>query len=167
FAPALAGWLAIPLTAWAFLPLAGARRCAVAALVVAASAWQLQWSQTARFYTFCEVALLLGTGFALRGVLAPGGPRPFQLALGLVLGALSGLFHPHGWIVFGATLALVFVLALRRASGGARRRLALAGLACVALGAVAIVFAWPMWLRFARHKGASDPVSGMAHFVLA
>ncbi|MEL6907289.1 MAG: hypothetical protein AAFP22_17915 [Planctomycetota bacterium] len=167
FAPALAGWLAIPLTAWAFRPLAGARRCAVAALVVAASPWQLQWSQTARFYTFTEVALLLGTGLALRGVLAAGGLRPIPLALGLGFGAVSGLFHPHGWIVFGATLALVFVLALGRASGGARRRLAVAGLVCVALGAVAAVFAWPMWLRFAKYKGASDPLSGMAHFVLA
>jgi len=37
--PALAGWLAIPLAAWALRPLCGARRAALVALLVALSPW--------------------------------------------------------------------------------------------------------------------------------
>jgi len=66
--PAICGWLAIPLTWWAFRPAAGDRRAAVAALLVAVSAWQLYWSQNARFYTMVEIPALIGTGLVLRGL---------------------------------------------------------------------------------------------------
>lgn len=77
--PAICGWLAIPLTWWAFRPIAGDRRAALAALLVAVSAWQLYWSQNARFYTMLELPALIGTGLVLRG-----------LKRGSIVSALSG-----------------------------------------------------------------------------
>lgn len=156
--PAVAGWLAIPLTALAFAPLAGPRRAAAAALVVALSPWQLQWSQTARFYTFCEVATLLGAALIVRGALAGSLAR---FAAGIVVGLASALFHAHGVVVTGAVAACAMPMARANLSPRAwRTLLAVAGVGAVA----AALFAGPMLRDYMAVKSVADPVSGAAHF---
>ena len=122
FLPAVAGFLVIPATAWAFRPIASARTAALAALLVAASSWQLYWSQNARFYTLAELASLLGAGLFLRGFLAGSTVRTL---LGLAVTGAGGLFHPSAALLALALLAAP-VLALLRARfelGGRKRML--------------------------------------------
>ncbi|MFT7677100.1 MAG: hypothetical protein ACI8QC_001077, partial [Planctomycetota bacterium] len=92
FGPALAGFLCVPLTAWAFRPLAGRRRAVLAALLVACSSWHVYWSQNARAYTFAELGTLLAAGVWVRGWLAES---RWRCAAGVVLAGMAGLFHPH------------------------------------------------------------------------
>jgi len=158
FGPAVAGWLAIPLTAFAFRPLAGPRRAAAAALVVALSAWQLQWSQTARFYTFCEVVTLVGAALIVRGALAGSLAR---LAAGIAVGLASALFHVHGLVVTGAVA--VCALPTARANLSPRAWRGLLGVAGAGALAAAL-FALPMLRDYMAVKSVSDPVAGAAHF---
>ncbi|MEZ6013696.1 MAG: hypothetical protein R3F49_01165 [Planctomycetota bacterium] len=110
-APALAGWLAIPATAWAFLPLAGARRAALAALFVACSPWQLYWAQNARFYTFVELAGLVGVGALLRGLAVPEARRALVwLAAGLACLAAGALFQLQSLLVLAAFVVALLVV---------------------------------------------------------
>lgn len=159
--PAVAGWLAIPLTAYAFGPLAGRRRAAAAALVVALSAWQVLWSQTARFYTFCEVVTLLGAALILRGALAGS---LLRIGAGMAVGLSSVLFHAHGVIVTGAVAVCALPLARASLAPRAWRWMLLV----VALGAVvASALSVPMLLDYLSVKSVGDPVAGAAHFARA
>lgn len=163
-APAVAGFLCVPLTAWAFGPLAGPRRAWLAALLVAASAWQVQWSQTARFYTFAQVLTLAGAGVALRGALIGRGGR---WALGIVLVAAGALFHPLA-LVLGASVALAGIVLppgeLPEDHRPVRRVTLLLGL----LGAAAAPFVlMRVWDKYSASKGVGDAVAGLKHFVLA
>ncbi|MEE2939574.1 MAG: hypothetical protein VX460_04245 [Planctomycetota bacterium] len=163
-APAVAGYLCVPLTAWAFAPLAGRRRAWLAAVVVAASAWQVQWAQTARFYTMAQLVTLAGAGLALRGALAGRGAR---WAAGLLVTAAGALFHPLA-LALSASLGLA-ALALppgeHPEDRSAVRRATLAlGLAGVAAAPVV----WTrVWLEYSASKGVQDAVGGLTHFVLA
>lgn len=159
FAPAVAGWLAIPVGAWCFRPLAGPRRAALVALLLAVAAWQIQWSQTARFYTFTQVISLLGSGLVLRGVLGAH-VRPWLVLLGLAVAGAAGAMHVHGFAVAGG-LAAGLVIAW---PGGARPRWLLPAL--LAGGAAGVLMAWPEWLAYREKKAHGDPAGGIGHLVL-
>ncbi len=90
FLPAVVGWLCIPLSFWAFRVWVGDRRAALVAFLLAASSWQIFWSQNARFYTFAMAVTLLGSGFVLRGLLKG---KSAQALLGLLIVAGGSAFH--------------------------------------------------------------------------
>ncbi|MEM6675051.1 MAG: hypothetical protein AAF726_19535 [Planctomycetota bacterium] len=163
FLPAVAGYAAIPLAHWAFRPFAGRRRAALAALVVAVSAWQLQWSQTARFYSLVQAIGLLGAGIAVRGQMAAS---LWRTAVGIAVAGSGLAFHLCGGILAAAlTAGLVIVppsdtRAAKRAIRGA-----------VALFLVPAVFVVPSvhgaWSRYAGNKAVDDPLGGVAHLALS
>lgn len=162
-APALFGFLCVPLTAWAFAPLAGARRASLAALVVAASAWQVQWAQTARFYTMAEVLSLAGAGLAIRGALRG---RPLGWIAGIAVAGAGVLFHPHA-APLAAAMVAAGLLAPLASDPEAARRLRRATALLVGLGLAATPLLWQAWSRYAADKPATGALSGLSHFVLA
>jgi hypothetical protein len=95
---ALCGYLAIPLTWWAFAPIVARRVAAAAALALALSSWHLYWSQTARFYTLAQVLGLLGAGLLVRGILLWS---TWRTGFGLLLAALAALAHPSAALLLG------------------------------------------------------------------
>lgn len=163
-APAVAGYLCVPLTAWAFRGLAGPRRAWLAALLVALSPWQVQWSQTARFYTMAQLLTLVGAGWALRGFHGRGAARwvPGLAALGAGV-----LFHSHAAVLAGAVaLAALLLPPADLPEDRARVRRGLAVLA--ALGALAVPVLWSrFWVPYAAQKATVDPVAGLRHFLQA
>lgn len=156
--PAIAGYLAIPLAYWAFRPLAGPTRSGVAALLIAVSAWELQWSQTARFYTFVQLSSLLGAGVTIRGLLASRWP---QVTAGILLAAAGVFFHLQAALLAGA-----LAVAAAASPPGQRvigRSAAIALLLPALLGSPWILGAWT---RYQATKAVSDPIGSAAHFVL-
>ena len=170
FLPALAGWLAIPLSWWAFRPLAGGRRAVAVALLVALSSWEIHWSQTARFYTLVGIPSLLGTGAVLRGVVAG---RAGGVVAGLVLIALGVTLHLQAALLAAALALGVLVLArAERREGRALRRTAAqrSGLAVLALGALGALLVGPWaWGVFERYRDvkATSPLASVVHLSLS
>ena len=161
--PAIAGYLAIPATFWAFRPLAGGRRAGLAAVLVAASVWEMQWSQTARFYTFVQLVALLGGGVLIRGLLTG---RALQVALGVVVVGGGVLFHLQAGAV-AVALLVAATLAPPSAEPGARRA-AVRGLALLAVPALlALPKVLGAWSGYAEKKAAADTVGSIAHFLLS
>lgn len=162
-APAVLGYLAIPLTFWAFHPIAGRSRAAGAALVIAVSAWEIQWAQTARFYTMVQALGLVGAGVMLRGVLAS---RWIVAVLGISIAGLGVLFHLSGALLAAAlgTAACLIPPASDPASKRAVRR---AFLVFALPGLLALPFVWSVWQTYLSKKGISDPLSGVGHFALS
>lgn len=172
--PAIFGYLCIPLTVFAASPVAGPRRAGLAALFVALSAWQIQWSQTARFYTMCQAVTLLGAGVALRGV-----RRAHVLTIlgGVLITGAGAAFHLQGAIL-AAALGIAAAIACpfprpHRAddeANGARAPRSpgrAAGIALLALGVAALAslpWVWGAWQRYADQKGTPDVLPGLAHF---
>ena len=163
-APAVAGFLCVPLTAWAFHPLAGRRRAWLAALVVSASAWQVQWAQTARFYTMAQLVSLAGSGVALRGAITGRGAR---WAAGLLVAAVGAIFHPLAALLC-ASLAVAGVALPPGDVPGDRRTIRRASLGLVVLGLAASPIAFTrFWQEYAASKAVGDAAAGLQHFVLA
>ncbi len=160
--PAIAGYMAIPLTFWAFLPLAGGLRAATAALVVAVSAWEIQWSQTARFYTMVQVLGLVGGGFAIRGILAP---RVTLTVLGLCVAALGVFFHLQGALLGGA-IGLAAFLFPPTTNPESKRSARLSFLVVAVPGLLASPFVWSVFQKYLAKKSIEDPLAGVAHFAL-
>lgn len=165
FLPAVAGWATIPLSWWAFRGIAGDRRAAAAALLVAASSWHVYWSQNARFYTFAMAVSLVGTGMVLRAMWSG---RTWQALAGFAIAALATVFHASTALLLPALAAAPWLLRLARApiSRGAER----CALALFALGLVvlAIRYDWvrTTWETYHRQKGASLP-EGELHVAAA
>lgn len=158
FVPALAGVLCVPLTAWALRPLLGARRASWAALFLAVSSWALFWSQTARFYTLAQLTVLVGAGFALRGLWIGGRARTY---VGLGICGASAAFHPSGAMVIPA-LALGAWIA--GGDDAARRRRAReACLVLVVMGLAALPLALGPLKNHLLHKPAAGALSGVVH----
>jgi len=138
---ALAGWLCVPLCAWALRPLVGRRAAAVAALFVALSPWHVYWSQNARFYTSIQALGLAGGGLVVRGLL--GGRAAAVLGGGACL-AVAALVHPTAALLGAGLLVAPWLVRAVGAwpAGGARGR------AWTALGglAVAAVFGGSLWM---------------------
>lgn len=154
--PALAGFLAIAATAWAFRPLAGARASALAALFVAASSWQIYWSQTARFYTLAELVSLVGVGFYLRGFASA---RLVLALAGLGLTASAAAFHPSAALVLVPMLVAPWIAARRtREPLGARARV-LRGtwIAALVVGLAGAAWAHKALSYYLIQKGSRDP----------
>lgn len=179
-APACAGWLLVAATAWAFEPLAGARRAALAALVVAASPWHVYWAQNARFYTLASLATVVAAGAFVRGLAAGGAAgrgRVLWLAGGLVAVALGAWCHRTALLVLGAcTAALVLArpelgLAVAGAPDPARRerqrrllvRLVVAAVVFLAVLAPAATRAFAAYV----HAKGGGGVAGVRHAVLS
>lgn len=165
--PALAGWLCIPATFLAFRGLFGARRAGAASLLVAVSSWHVYWSQNARFYTFAQLATLLGA-WILFAALARG--RSVWAVLGLAVAAGGALFHPSALLLLPA-LALgpaALDLAGRPVTPAAWRVGRILGLASVACGVLAIPWVWRTWQTYAYQKGLAATLgsasSSIAHF---
>ena len=161
-APAVVGYLAVPLTYWAFLPIAGRLRAATAALVVAVSAWEIQWSQTARFYTMVQALGLFGGGLAIRGILSQ---RPIVTLLGIGAAAAGYFFHLQGALMAGAIGAAAWLFPPASSAEAKRsvRRMC-AGLALLGLAASPLV--WSVFQKYLAQKAVDDPLAGVAHFAL-
>jgi hypothetical protein len=111
FLPALAGWLAVPLTYWAFRPLSGSRRAAGAALLLAASSWHVYWSQNARFYTMAQAVSLIGAGLLVRGLWRR---KILVSALGFAFAAAAMAFHPSAGLLVPALALAPLLVRLAR-----------------------------------------------------
>jgi mannosyltransferase len=165
FLPALCGWLAIPLTYWAFRTLAGNRRAAAAALLVAVSAWHVYWSQNARFYTMAQAVSLLGAGLVVRGLWSR---RLVLSGLGFLVAALAVAFHPSGALVLPALVLAPFVLRFFRRLAPVPDPMPdhRAGAICLLLLAVFLLlrlgWAWSTLQTYIWQKPQSSP----AHFLL-
>jgi len=165
--PAIAGWLCIPAAFLAFRGLFGERRAAVASLLLAVSSWHLYWSQNARFYTFAQLATLVGA-WLLLSALARG--RPVLAVLGIGIAAGSALFHPSTVLLLPALALLPAALELlgRPIAPGSKRVARFLGLASVVCGVVAIPWAWQTWQTYTYQKGQDATLaaaaSSIAHF---
>ncbi|MFT4537845.1 MAG: hypothetical protein ACI841_004281 [Planctomycetota bacterium] len=167
--PALCGHLAVLLTWWAFRPILGGRRAALAALLVAVSSWQIYWSQNARFYTMAEVLGLLGGGLVLRAYWSGSSTRAVLGALCLALGA---------WIQLSCALLLGALIAspiLAKWVGApipeAGRRLSRrTWMVAIVLGLASAPWAVGIWSTYVDSKGSSGGLvarlSGASHFLL-
>lgn len=161
------GMLAVPLTAWVFRPVLGARAAAGAALLLAVSSWHAYWSQTARFYTLAQLLSLAGTGLWLRSLERGGVARAFA---GLAVAGAAALAHPSAAGMLPALVAAPWVLrALARgvpelAPPPAARPILRASLVVALLAALpGIWWGLGVFRRWGMLKGGGDP----AHFVLA
>jgi hypothetical protein len=161
FLPALCGWLAIPLTFWAFRTIAGNRRAAAAALLVAASSWHVYWSQNARFYTMAQAVSLLGAGIAVRGLWSR---RLLLTGAGIVVAALAAGFHLSGGLVLPAlVLAPLLLRPLRRFVPSPDPRAGAIGLLLLAVFLLLRAgWAWNTLHKYMWEKPQSSP----AHFLL-
>jgi mannosyltransferase len=161
--PAILGWLGIPLTYWAFRPAVGRRVAAGAALILAASAWHLYWSQNARFYTLVQDLVLIASGLALRGFWTN---RAILVSAGLIGFGVASLAHPTAALVGGGLFVAPFLVSLFKVSmpgmsGPPRKALLAFGI----VGAVGFLLwapqVWEAW-NGDDAKGQGNPV----HLVL-
>jgi hypothetical protein len=143
---------------WAFRPFLGARASSLTAFFVAASAWQLYWSQNARFYTLAQCLALLGGGALLRGLY--GGSRG-RTALGLFLLVLSALTHPSAAFLIAPLLVVPWIarwcewVPPAGAESRAWNLFSTAGLAALMLGS-----GWALraWFRWDERQGTGSPL---------
>lgn len=159
--PALAGWLCIPATYWAFRGPAGRERAAVAALLVAVLSWHVFWSTSARFYTFAQATSLVGAGIWARGLFAG---RFLPALLGLAVVGSASAFHPTSAFLVPALLfaPLVPRLAGRALPPQARRT----AYRLLALGLVLALAAAPWGWNWIAHHAAQKPLAEPAHLAL-
>jgi hypothetical protein len=150
------GLTSILATRWAFAPFFGPRAAALGAFFVAASVWQLYWSQNARFYTLAQTLALLGGGALLRGLF---GGSTARTALGLALLVLSALTHPSAAFLIGPLLCLPWIPSWFEwvpPGGGRERAWGLFG----KVGLVAIVLGsgWALrtWLKWEARQGSGS-----------
>jgi len=171
--PAFFGWLAIPLTAWAFAGVIGTRRAGIAALLVALSSWHVYWSQNARFYTLAQDLSLIGGALVMRGLFATSGPRLLATAAGLLIGLTAALAHPSALFLVPAFVVAACVLPvagvrLTREQLRAQRLLVVAGV----LGILAAApWAWRVAAAYFAAKGFGGAalgawLSGAGHLTL-
>jgi hypothetical protein len=152
------GLASIAATFWAFLPFLGARAAALAAFLVAASAWHLYWSQNARFYTLAQTLALLGGGALLRGLFR-GSTR--RAALGLMALALAALTHPSAVFLAGPLLGVPWIarwldwVPPEAARSRAWSLLGAAGLFVLLLGSGWALRAWLVW---EARQGVGSPL---------
>ncbi len=159
--PALAGWLVIPATWWAFRPCAGSRRAAAAALLVSASSWQIYWSQNARFYTLAQLFTLVGGGLLLRGLFRA---RLVPALVGCVLVAGAGLFHVSAVVLLPALVLAAWLLAPQRLPELQHSRRVRVLLLLVLLAAALAGFRWALhaFRTFELHESGAST----AHYLL-
>ncbi len=156
---AVLGALTVPLTAWAFAPLLGARRAWFAAAALSLSSWHWFWSQSARAYTLMLALSLLGAGVSLRGLVFA---RPLVYWLGLAVAASSALAHPTGAL---AALALLAAPSLSRSDVEPlpyRPRAWIGVLLLLAVGAASSSWLLAVWRDYSWRKSGSS----LAHFAL-
>ncbi len=175
---ALLGCASILATAWAFRPFLGARAAAVAAFLVASSAWHLYWSQNARFYTLAQTLALVGGGALLRGLY---GGSTWRTALGLLALLLAAATHPSAAFLVGPLLCVPWLVRWldwvppEAARARAWRILSATGLVALVLGSGWALRAWFRWearqgtgslLHFAKTAGyLVTPTLGLAFLV--
>jgi hypothetical protein len=163
---AIWGYLAVPLTWWAFRPLAGSRRAAGAALLVATSPWALHWSQTGRAYTLVAVVCLLGSGLHFRGLI---GGRGLLSIAGMAFVAAGFVIQAQAMVLAGGLWGAGLLLApsrirLEPAQKRALRMTLLVG--ALAGGAVSL-WAVDVWLVYLRQKPEIIRLDAMKHFALS
>ena len=162
FLPALAGYLVIPTAFWAFSPWSGPMRAACLSLLLASSAWQQSWAQTARGYTLAEWVTLLGTGVFVRAWRAGSGPGSL---LGLLVVGASAKFHPHGAVIAVGLVAGLSLYVVPRAARQAHAK-SLRWLAA-GLGLVLLWQAPKLWSAFQQylHGGALGGLHSFVHLI--
>jgi mannosyltransferase len=167
FLPAVAGWLCIPLSFWAFRVWVGDRRAALVALLLAASSWHIFWSQNARFYTFAMVTTLLGGGFVLRGLLRG---KSVTAIVGLGIVAAGTAFHVTASLMVPALcIAAGFARYWGKASENGEHLLPARGASKLLAGALVLggLIATPwLWTALEHHsvqKGISNWLQGPLH----
>lgn len=158
-APACFGALGIWLSLWAFRSVLGARRAAVAAILLGLSTWHLYWSQSARAYTLAQDVALVGSALALRGCFRPS---RFVFAAGVVCTALAAFAHPSALL-----LALALIVApVAAARSGRGPRWSPSPRAAVALGLFLAVgfgsWAIAVWSEYAERKAGASALHFLA-----
>ncbi len=168
FVPAVFGFAVIPLVAWAFRPFASPRVASLAALFVAASSWQLYWSQNARFYSIAQFFSVLAGGALARALFAAGERSIFvdvawTLAFAVASG-LAALSHPSAALfcaTLGAAPIALWLAGIRPTRSFSRTVVVL--VVAGALGAiVAAPWAGSAWQKYKENKADSTPL----HLVL-
>ena len=138
-----------------------ADRAALAAALMAFSAWQLYWSQNARFYTLAQCFGLVGVGLLVRGIRDVRVAGLVAAGVFLLLGAAT---HPSAAMLMGAALFAPVLLARfgkLRVPPGVRLGRPLAIVFVVALVA-SVPWMRDVWHVWSRRQGVGDPV----HLVL-
>ncbi len=165
--PALAGFLVVPLSAWAFRPLADRRRAALAALLLAASSWALYWSQNARFYTLAQLVSVAGVGVFVRALFAG---RTMAALGGLVIFALAATLHLSAALACAALgMGCTVLLVVRRSLEPPVRRTLIR---CIGLGVLLVLVGSPWvlsaWRTYLVSKqvpaGTGAKLASLAHF---
>lgn len=165
--PAIAGWACIPATFLAFRELYGVRRASAASLLIAVSSWHLYWSQNARFYTFAQLAMLLGAWILLAAIVRG---RAWPAVAGLVVAAASALFHPSSALLLPAFALAPYLLerAGRPVAPAAKRAARVLGVVALVGALASTPWAWQTWRTYAYQKGqdstASAAAASIAHF---
>lgn len=162
--PAIAGWACIPVAYFAFRNLFGARRAAVASLLVAVSSWHLYWSQNARFYTLAQLTTLLGAWILLAALVRGS---VLRAGLGLALAAAGALFHPSSILLLPAfALAPFFLGRIKRPIAFGSELVARALLAVGIVGAlISAGWIFKTWDTYAYQKGQTGALSSIAHYL--
>jgi hypothetical protein len=163
FLPAVVGVLCVPLSWFAFRRFAGDLRASCAALLLAASSWHVYWSQNARFYTFAQACMLIGTALLFLGYRRGSTWRAF---LGLVVVASGAAFHLSVALLLPALVIAPLVLHrlgldLDEKARRVARNCLIAGIAAAALGAK---WAWDAWYTYFIQKGKSLSLGSMTEF---
>ncbi len=156
---ALLGALSVPLTAWAFAPLIGARRAWLAAALLALSSWHWFWSQSARAYTLMLVLSLGGAGVSLRGLVAA---RAAHYWSGLVLASTAALAHPTGALVSLGLLVAPVLARSRDKSFPYRPRAWIGAALLLVAGIAASPWLLAVWGDYSWRKSGSS----LSHFAL-
>jgi len=166
--PAIAGWACIPVAYFAFRNMFGARRAAVASLLVAVSSWHVYWSQNARFYTLAQLTTLVGAWILLSALMRGS---VLRAGIGLVVAAAGALFHPSSILLLPAfSLAPFFLRRIQRPIAFGSEIVARALLAVGILGAL-VSAGWILesWSTYAYQKGQAGGLavvaSSIAHFL--
>lgn len=160
------GYLAVPLTWWAFRPLAGSRRAAAAALLVACSPWALHWSQTARAYTLVSVVCLVGGGLHFRGLV---GGRSWLSIAGLAFVAAGFVLQAQAMVLAGGLwgAGLLLLPSRIRLEPNQKRALYRTLFAGALAGGAVSLWAIDVWKIYVLQKPEIVGLDAVKHFALS
>lgn len=166
--PAVAGVACVPMTFLAFRGMAGGKRAACAALLVAASSWHVYWSQNARFYTLAQFCVLVGAWLAFK---AFERGSTWRALLGLAAVASGAAFHPSVVFLLPALVLAPFVVSLCGGAVDARERRVARHVLVASVLAVIVGARWvyqagrTYWIQKAHAASFDEIASSIAHYL--